>query len=184
MMPAQPLVRPVRAADCESVVELLALRHSEFGLGRFSPSRTAVVLNAAVTASAPVIVGVIDGDCCIVATIGLSLAQFFDEDDVHLEAVWDYVHPDYRTTSHENQTGHTAKLHRFAMMSADRLGVPLIAGSPMRAGSQGKIHAYCKHYRPAGAFFTYGGDGWKRPTKAPREAAAASLIQLFGGKPA
>ena len=174
----------MKSDDRDGLVDLLKLRHAEFGLGRYSPARAASVIEIAVTATGTVIVGVIDGGAGPVATIGLSLAQFWDEEDAHLEALWDYVHPEHRTTSSENQTGHTTRLHRFAMLVADRLSVPLLMGSAMRAGSQGKIHAYCKNFRPAGAFFTYGGEGWQRPTKAPREASAASLIQLFGGKSA
>ena len=171
-MTAEPsLVRPVKADNCDVLVDLLRLRHEEFGLGRFDPRRASDTLQIAIDASGSVIAGIIDGNGGPVATIGIALAQFWDEADAHLEALWDYVHPDHRTTSAENQTGHTTRLHRFAMLSADKLGVPLLMGSAMRAGSNGKIHAYCKNFRPAGAFFTYGGDGWKRPTKAPREAA-------------
>lgn len=174
-MPDHSLVRPANDADIDSVLELLEMRHQEFGLGRYSRDRAASMLQSAVAGTAPVFAGVLAGEGGPEATVGLVLAQFWDTDDTHLEAIWDYVHPEHRGTDHAR------KLERFAEMAADRLGVELIMGGPIRAGHEGKVRAYCKRLRPAGAFFLYSGPGMQRGSKREREAAANSLIQAFSG---
>lgn len=169
------LVRSPTPNDRDGLMALLALRHDEFGLGTFDPRRAERTLQLAIDGTAPVIVGVIGGEGTPEATIGLALAQWWDTSDQHLEAMWDYVHPDWRTTDHPR------KLDQFAQIVADRFGVPLIMGGPIRAGHEGKVRSYCKRFQPIGAFFLYGGPGGTRPTKKQREASAANLIQAFGG---
>ena len=168
-----PLVRPAAPQDRDGLLALLQLRHSEFGLGVFDPARAAQTLQHAIDGTATIIAGVIAGDGGPEATIGLALAQWWDAADSHLEALWDYVHPDHRKTEHSR------RLERFAELAADRLGVRLIMGGPIRAGHEGKVRAYCKHLRPIGAFFLYDGPDMARDTKRQREAAAAALIQAF-----
>jgi GNAT superfamily N-acetyltransferase len=170
-----PLVRPAAVPDKPGVLSLLEMRHAEFGLGRFDPARAERAIQAAIDGTAAIFAGVIAGDGGPEATVGLALAQWFDTSEYHLEAVWDYVHPEHRKTEHSR------KLRRFAEISADRLGLELIMGGPIRAGHEGRVHAYCKDMRPAGAFFLYSGPDAPRGTKRQREASAAHLIQAFVG---
>ena len=171
------LVRPVTASDYDGVLPLLELRHSEFGLGRFNAESAAAVLMAAIHRTAPIFAGVICGDNGPEATIGLAIAKFWDEADEHMQALWDFVAPPFR------KTDHARKLQRFAEMAAERYGCHLIMGGPIRAGSEGKVHAYCKHLKPAGAFFLYEGPHMQRATKKQRESTATALIHAFATVP-
>lgn len=172
------LVRSVEPDDRQGLVDLLRLRHAEFGLGRYDPDRVTATLKTAIDRTGFLFVGVIAGGTLPEATIGLALARWWDEADFHLEAIWDYVHPDHRA-SVRGQGGHANHLRRFAMMSADKLGVPLFMGGPMRAGSEGRMRGYCRRMRPAGVFFLYTGPGMEQMTGPQRVAAAAGLMRAF-----
>ena len=174
------LVRPVKPEDRDGLLDLLRMRHAEFGLGAWDRDRAGATLQLAIDGTGTIFAGVVAGPAHPEATIGLALARWWDEADFHLEALWDYVHPDHRTTL-QGATEHTNRLHRFAMLCADRLGMPVYLGGPIRGDSQGKVKAYCRHFRPAGAFFTYGGEGWKRMSKSSRTAMAEGFIKAFEG---
>ena len=136
----------------------------------FAADPGALTITASVSAVASAVASVSN-------TLGLAIAKFWDEADEHMQALWDFVAPPFR------KTDHARKLQRFAEMAAERYGCHLIMGGPIRAGSEGKIHAYCKHLKPAGAFFLYEGPHMQRATKKQRESTATALIHAFATVP-
>src|ERR1700674_4372475 len=159
------LVRPVTSTDFDGVLELLRLRHEEFGLGRYDENSASQTLLAAIEHREPIFAGVICGEAGTPeATIGLAIARFWDEADEHLQSLWDFVHP-----LHRENTEHAQRLGRFARLAAETVGCPLVAGGPIRSGGEAKVRVYCKHMRLAGAFFAYDGPDMPRGTKKQRE---------------
>lgn len=151
------------------------MRHAESGMGTFDVDGVARVVQCAINQDGPVIAGVISGDDGIEATVGLSLAKWWDSCAHHLDGLWDYVVPAKRLDNH------SAKLLIFAEMAADMIGVPLFMGGPASPSTEGKLRSYGKRMMPGGAFFIYSGSDSRLPSKRRREASMQALSEFLRG---
>jgi len=167
-MPATSTVRAARPSDEDALLDLLERRHSESGFGSFDASKTRNTVQRAI-AQHQSIAGVVDGAGGPEATIGLTVAQWWDSADFMLQAVWDYVVPEARRTDHSKSMIH------FAQVSADRLGMPLMMGGVTREADMGRMMRYSKSMAISGAFFLYSGPDTPIPTKSARERKVTQL---------
>lgn len=117
------MIRVATFKDCDRLIPLLAVRHEEFACstGTFDPVAVRSKILDLTTRLGAGIIGVIDGAGIIEASVGLTVARFWDTMDRHLEATWNFVHPNFRRSSH------TKELSIFANDIADHMKLPLIS---------------------------------------------------------
>lgn len=114
-------IRIARPNDFELVLPLLKARHAETGRGTFDPHLVRDRFYAMTDEYGVGMVGVIEGTKCAEATIGLTVCQFWDSRERHLEALWQYVGADFR------RSDHAKRLVLFAKGIANRMGLPLFS---------------------------------------------------------
>ncbi len=98
--------------------------------------------------------------------IFLNLDTAWYSDEIFLEEMLNFVHPDHRRTTHAKE------LVSWAKRMADAIGVPLMIGIISNARTQEKIRLYRRQLgEPAGAFFLYRAVTGNVSQNAPAEVA-------------
>jgi GNAT superfamily N-acetyltransferase len=151
-------VRIATPADREGMVELLHLMHEENGVASLSVPKMLLALDRGLVRD-KAIIGVIEEDGVIKASIGLFIWSWWYSDDMHLEDCWNFVHPEYRKSTHAKS------LLTFARKASDDLGIQLLIGILSSDRTAAKIRLYEKIFGPSmGAGFCY-------PSPRKKEAA-------------
>lgn len=96
------------------------------------------------------IIGVIEADNKIVATIGMGFTTFWYTEEWHLSEFWNFVHPDYRNTNY------AVDMMDFGKWCSDQLGIPLHMGVISTERVAGKVRLYQRKLRYVGGYFMHG----------------------------
>lgn len=147
-------VRLARPEDEEPVYRLLLELYAENALMPMNEAKVRATIRAG-TRGEGGIVGVIDGEDGVEASIGMSFSQFWYTDRWHLNELWCFVHPDRRASSHAR------RLIEFGKWCADRLGseaqrMPLLLGIVTRHRLLPKLRLFQRQAPQVGAIFMHG----------------------------
>lgn len=141
-------VRIAIESDEPDIYNLLMLQHRECGVFNFSDKKVRAVMQNGTHQSGG-IVGVVDGEKGIEATIGLTIGQSWYSDDWHLSELWNFVHPSHR------KDGHAAKLVGFSKWCADNLTIPLLIMAIANKRTEAKVRLYKRMVPMMGQMFLY-----------------------------
>lgn len=140
-------VRVATAKDRDGVISLCRMCHGEVGLFSLSDSKMIGIVDYMLSGGEGVI-GVLGNDK-IEGSICLKLSTPVYSDDVFLEELWNFVHPEYR------QPGRAKYLVRYAKTCADKLVVPLFSSSVVSPQTEAKHRLYDRELEKSGAFYVY-----------------------------
>jgi len=142
---------PVRKAlprDREPILEICRQNHSENGQFSLSLPKVEAMVDKAFTGGGAV-VGLV-GDNRIEGAILLLCAQFWYTDDWALEEIFNYVHPDFRRSTHAKD------MIQFGKRCSDELGIPLVIGVVSNERTRAKMELYRRQLGdPVGGYFLY-----------------------------
>ncbi|MDE2096499.1 MAG: hypothetical protein KGL39_04575 [Patescibacteria group bacterium] len=144
---AHHTVRVATPDDRDGVIDLCRMCHKEVGIFSLSDSKMVAIVDFVLRGGDGVI-GVI-GDGKIEGSICLRLASPIYSDDVFLDEVWNFVHPEFR------QPGRAKYLVRYAKQCADRLAVPLFSSSVVSSETEAKHRLYDRELSRSGHFYVY-----------------------------
>lgn len=155
-VPEAPRSLPVRIAepaDAPGVMALLHLMHAENGLAPLAENKVQALVAQALSQDLS-ICGVIGERDALEATIGLFACSWWYSDALHLEDRWNFVHPDYRVSTH------AAGLIDFAKRTAIQCERPLLMGITSDGRTPAKVRLYERQMgQPVGAIFWQRAEG-------------------------
>jgi hypothetical protein len=99
------------------------------------------------------IIGVIEHDGKVVASVGMEFVQFWYSEDWLLSELWNFVHPDFRKTTYAQD------LINFAKWCSDGLSIPLHMGIISKSRVKAKVRLYKRTIPYAGGYFIHGIEG-------------------------
>lgn len=159
-MTSPSVVRPARPEEYEEIVGLLRLNHKENGA--FLPSKAKVdwLLERVLLPERipPTDMG-IRGYMGVIGPengplegfILLVIASYWYTDELHLEELATFVHPNHRRSKHAQE------LLQYSKKMSDALGIPLLVGIISNKRTEAKVRLYRKYLPEAGSFFLYNG---------------------------
>lgn len=141
-------VRIATAADEAPLADLLRMMHRENGM---SPLAEDLMMNALRRGLMrdQAIIGVIDEDNRLAASVGLFVGNWWYSYDKHLEDLWNFVHPDYR------RKPMARPLIEFAKGCAQALEMPLLMGVLSDERTAAKVRLYERQLPRVGGLFLY-----------------------------
>ena len=95
------------------------------------------------------VIGVIDGEHGIEAYLIAVMCTYWYTDQMHLEELSNFVHPDHRRSTHAKS------LIEFAKWFAEQLNMPLIMGILSTQRLEPKIRLYTRQVKHCGAVFVH-----------------------------
>ncbi len=103
------------------------------------------------------IIGVIEENGEIAASIGMNMGTFWYSDDWHIEEYWNYVRPEYRKHTDEfSYRSHYARdLINFGKWCAERMKMVLNIGIISTTRTEAKCRLYGRNLTPVGMFFMH-----------------------------
>lgn len=120
------------------------------------------------------IIGVIEEEGQIAATIGMNLGTFWYSDDWHIEEYWNFVRPEFR--NHIGEKSHRSyyakDLINFGKWCAEKMGLILNIGIISTTRTEAKCRLYGRNLTPVGMFFMHNLEVAKGP--------AISKVSLTG----
>lgn len=141
-------------------MKLCALLHAENAAFSRNDAKVRAMLHRAF-AKQGVFIGVIGSSDAIEGAIILMISSYWYSDDLHIEELFNYVHPDHRRSMHARS------LLKFAKRCSDTFGIPLNIGVMSGKRTASKINLYRKTLGyPVGAFFLYN-NPWAKAECAP-----------------
>lgn len=147
-------VRIATALDVDELFDLCSQMHSEqFVMPMCEHKVRDVLVNATLPAieKRRGIIGVIGEPGSMQASIGLMLDRTWYSSDLCLFDAWQYVKPDYRSTSGSKD------MIAWSKSIADHFGIPLMMGIVSSERTQAKVRLLKRQLgEPVGAFFMYG----------------------------
>lgn len=144
------IVRLGTRDDEHELLKLLTLMHEEGGMFDLDISRAQEMFSMAFDQKGGVL-GVIGPPNDVQAAIFLLITRYWYTNQYHLEELFCYVRPDFRTSKHASD------LLNFSKQSSDLLKLPLSIGVLSNIEAEGKLKLYYRKFgTPAGAFFAYG----------------------------
>lgn len=160
-VPAGPTPRPegVRIAvksDERAIFDLLMTKAAEEGA--LAPVNDYKVLNAIKTATdrKGAVIGIIEENGEIAASIGLVMGQWWYSEAWHYEDLWSYVHPEYRRVRRGN-VNFAQMLLQFAKWWSEQAGLPVMLGIASSIRTAAKIRLYMRQLPLIGAAFLWRG---------------------------
>jgi hypothetical protein len=148
-------VSRVRKAEREDIPDLLDLcveNHAENGMFELSDQRVKEMIDRHFNKGGAIVGIVGKPGAKIEASICLLIANMWYSDDFHLEDIWTYVRPQYRSAKLNN----LEHLIRFAERCSDELGIRFFGGIMSSIRTEAKIRIYRRLMgEPVGAFFMY-----------------------------
>ncbi|MCB8880135.1 GNAT family N-acetyltransferase [Acidisoma cellulosilytica] len=141
-------VRIGNPGDFDQMMPFLMQMHAENGMAAMDPDLVAHSLLRGLHRDKAV-VGIVDDEGKIAASVGLFVGRWWYSYDSHLEDFWNYVDPDYRKH-------HIARpVIEFAKRAADNIGVPLLMGVTSNERTAAKVRLYERQLPFVGAAFRY-----------------------------
>ncbi len=148
MKELQNEVRIALQEDESRIFEILCLAEKENAMFPMDKDKVLGFIKRA-TEKQGGIIGVIDGETRVEATIGLVIEQSWYTSEWSLGERWNFVHPACRNTDHVH------KLIEFSKHCSDIMGLTLDIGILSNIRTEAKIRLYKRHYDYMGAFFTH-----------------------------
>lgn len=148
-------VRMARPTDEDALLELAIINNKENGLYPLNNDKMMTMIRRAtrpVPGVSPSIIGVIESEKNLIATIGIMLSQFWYTDNWHLEEIWNYVHPEHRRSEHAKN------LISFSKWVSEGLGLPILIGIISSIRTEAKVRLYSRQLPSVGALFLYHGE--------------------------
>lgn len=144
-------VRLAVPADEDSLFALLTLAHAENGLFAQVESKVRAMIRSA-TEWKGGLIGVIPGPNGPEGAIGMVISSFWYTDELHIEELFNFVHPDHRRSTHAK------RLLEFAKRMQAELRMPLLLGILTLNRLEPKMRLYQRQLPQIGAVFQYGFD--------------------------
>lgn len=79
----------------------------------------------------------------------LIIGTYWYTDELHLEELATFVHPNHRRTKHAKA------LLNYSKRMSDAINIPLLIGIVSNKRTESKVRLYRKHFPEAGSFFLY-----------------------------
>jgi hypothetical protein len=143
-------------ADEDAIIQQLELNDAENG---FCPTDWAKVRRAVVKCTRgpegdepPAgVIGLIYGaNGKLEASAGFLFTQWWSTNDIHIEEIWTFVHPEHRRTTHAKM------LYRFGKWLSDEMGsIPVLFGVLTVKRMEAKIRLVQRELPQVGALFMY-----------------------------
>lgn len=157
-MSGDSIVRPAHPGDYEEIWKLFRLLHKENGVFDLSEQKLEFILRRVLY---PHLIpqddlglrgylGVIGELGALEGFILLVIGSYWYTDQLHLEELATFVHPNHRRTKHAQA------LLNYSKKMADATNIPLLIGIVSNQRTEAKIRLYKKHFPEAGSFFLYG----------------------------
>jgi hypothetical protein len=139
--------------DEKAILAMLLEGHDENGLVEADVDKMRGEIAAMVRqdSGAFSMIGLIEQDGQLAASVGLTLSQLWYSSEWTLGERWAYVRPAFR-----DHTDYVTDLINFSKWASDQLGVPLEMGIISTFRTEAKVRLYRRHLKPIGAFFAYG----------------------------
>ena len=151
-------VRPARPEDYEEIWNLFRLMHKEGGLFSISEGKVDYLLQRVLMPETIPqgdqgvrgYMGVIGEHGALEGLILLIIGSYWYSDELHLEELVTFVHPNHRRSKHAQA------LLNYSKEMADAINLKLMIGIISNHRTEAKIRLYRKHFPEAGSFFVYG----------------------------
>lgn len=150
MTPKPSNVRIAIPNDEEAIYQLLKNHlYSENALFPLSENKARETIRRACNHDNAMI-GVIENESGIVATVGLFLSQYWYTDATYLDELWNHTHPDHR------KSDYAKNLIDFSKWANENIGVVLMMGIMSTIRTEAKVRLYSRKLQMIGAFFANG----------------------------
>ena len=156
------VVRKATPADRDGLCHLLRMMHAENGVFTVSEPKVNWFLDRMFYPERipPGDMGV-RGYCGVIGPpealegfIMMMLGSNWYSEELHLEELANFVHPDYRKL----EPRHAQTLIKYAKHLSDKIGIPLVIGIISNTRTEAKVRMYKQMLPMAGAFFIYNAD--------------------------
>ncbi len=141
-------VRAVRPEDEDALFDLLCLLYDENAPFKMSEKKVRHMI-AGGSRDKEVIIGVIEENGKLVASVGAVFEQWWHTDDWHIGEMWNFVHPDHRKTSYAKD------LINYMKWIAETMDMSLHMGIITATKMEAKIRLYRRQMLPVGALFIH-----------------------------
>ena len=142
-------VRKAESRDREPVLEICRRNHSENGQFSLSMSKVESMVDKAFNRGGAII-GLVGGDNRIEGAILLNVGQFWYTDDWCVEEIFNYVHPEFRKSTHARD------MIDFGKRCSDELAIPLVIGVVSNERTRAKMELYRRRLgEPVGGYFIH-----------------------------
>jgi hypothetical protein len=151
-----PTVRLASKSEEEELMVMCREIHAENGMESMAEDKVRAMLHKAFNKEGGII-GVIGTPGALEAVIMIVMAESWSSHDTHLEELFAYVRPPFRTKFNGDKTirkPHAESLVRFAKKCSDEIGIPLVIGIITNKRMKGKVRLYRSILGyPNGAYF-------------------------------
>ena len=156
-MSSSSTVRPAHPEDYEEIWNLFRLLHQENGVFTLSEEKLNWILARVLR---PQLIpqndtglrgymGVIGPPGALEAFVLMIIGSYWYTDELHLEELATFVHPNHR------RSRHAQALLRYSKRMSDAIGIPLLIGIVSNKRTEAKVRLYRKYLPEAGSFFLY-----------------------------
>jgi hypothetical protein len=157
-MSVKSLVRPAHPTDYDEIWKLFRLLHKENGVFTLSESKLDWLLQRVLLphlipkddSGLRGYMGVIGPPGALEAFILMIIGSYWYTDELHLEELATFVHPNHR------RSRHAIALLNYSKHLSDGINIPLLIGIVSNQRTEAKVRLYRKHFPEAGSFFLYG----------------------------
>lgn len=133
----------------DPLLEIFRLNHSENGQFSLSSSKVEAMVDRAFNRGGAII-GVVGSPNRIEGAILLVISQFWYTDDWCLEETLNFVHPQFRKSTHAKD------MIAFGKLCSDELSIPLVIGVVSNERTRAKMELYRRQLGdPVGGYFLY-----------------------------
>lgn len=156
-------VRPARVGDEDNIYNLLMLLYAENAPFHMSEKKVRHVIAEGVR-DREVIIGVIDAlDGTIAGSIGGLFAQWWHTEDWHIDEMWNFVHPDYRSipenrfrpNGEKDRVSYAVALIDYMKWISEHMNMSLHMGIITATKMEAKIRLYRRQMQHVGALFVH-----------------------------
>ena len=150
-------VRAATPGDWDEIYKLFRLLHKENGMFSSSESKVDWLLERIlypelIAQDDPGLrgfLGVIGPEGALEAFILMVIASYWYTDEIHLEELATFVHPNHRRSKHAHA------LLQYSKHLSDATSIPLLIGIISNKRTEAKVRLYRKHLPETGSFFLY-----------------------------
>lgn len=147
-----PLVRIGLQADEQAIFDMLMLLAPENAMAPVNSEKVWDTIKKGTRRDGGV-VGIIEVDGKIAATVGIGMGPWWYSSAWHCEEMWCYVHPDYRKA----KDNYAELLIQFTKWWSEQLGMPVLMGVLTTNRTLGKVRLYARHIPFVGGLFLWRG---------------------------
>jgi hypothetical protein len=142
-------VRKAASRDREPILEICRQNHSENGQFGYSATKVESMVDKAFNGGGAII-GLVGGHDRIEGAILLNIGQFWYTDDWCVEEIFNFVHPEFRKSTHAKD------MIDFGKRCSDELAIPLVIGVVSNERTKAKMELYRRRLgEPVGGYFIH-----------------------------